>query len=70
VSYTLTAPTTAGTKTGFSGTLEPAVGEGVEVSGPSSVTVSSPPAQQTSVGHQVVLRSGWWWYVDRDDKCC
>jgi hypothetical protein len=48
VSYTLTAPTTAGTKTGFSGTLEPAVGEGVEVSGPSSVTVSSPPAQQTA----------------------
>ena len=47
VSYTLTAPTT-GEKSGFSGTLEPAEGEGVGVGGPSSVTVSSPPAQQTA----------------------
>ena len=50
VSYTLTAPTTAGTKTGFSGTLEPAEGEGMRVGGPSSVevTVTTPPAQQTA----------------------
>ena len=50
VSYTLTAPTTTETRSisGFSGTLEPAVTEGVGVSGPSSVTVSSPPAQQTA----------------------
>ena len=48
VSYTLTAPTTPGIKTGFSGTLEPAEGDGVTVGGPSSVIVSSPPAQQTA----------------------
>ena len=50
VSYTLTAPTTTETRSisGFSGTLEPAVTEGVGVSGPSSVTVLSPPAQQTA----------------------
>ena len=58
VNYTLTAPTT-GEKTGFSGTLDPAEGDGVTVDGPSSVTVSSPPAPDC-VGHQVVLplRSG------------
>jgi hypothetical protein len=54
VSYTLTAPTTSGEKSGFSGTLEPttpgsrsgfmgnlepAEGDGVTVGGPSSVTV-------------------------------
>ena len=50
VSYTLTAPTTTETRSisGFSGTLEPAQGDGVTVSGPSSVTVLSPPAQQTA----------------------
>ena len=48
VSYTLRAPTTTGIKSGFSGTLEPAQGAGVTVDGPSSVTVSSPPAQQTA----------------------
>ena len=49
VSYTLTAPTTTGIKSGFSGTLAPAQGDGVTVGGPSSVTVSSsPPAQQTA----------------------
>ena len=50
VSYTLTAPATTETISisGFSGTLEPAVGDGVGVSGPSSVTVSSPPAQPTA----------------------
>ena len=50
VSYTLTAPTTTGGKSGFSGTLEPAEGEGVRVGGPSSVevTVTTPPAQQTA----------------------
>ena len=50
VSYTLTAPTTTETRSisGFSGTLEPAVTEGVGVSGPSSVTVLSPPEQQTA----------------------
>ena len=48
VSYTLRAPTTTGEKSGFSGTLEPAEGDGVTVDGPSSVTVSSPPAQQTA----------------------
>ena len=48
VSYTLTAPTTTGRKSGFSGTLEPAQGDGVTVEGPSEVTVSSPPAQQTA----------------------
>ena len=48
VSYTLTAPTTPGRKTGFSGTLDPAVGDRVTVGGPSSVTVSPPPAQQTA----------------------
>ena len=48
VSYTLTAPTTTGRKSGFSGTLEPAQGDGVTVGGPSAVTVSSPPAQQTA----------------------
>ena len=44
VSYTLTAPTTTETRSisGFSGTLEPAVTEGVGVSGPSSVTVRRP----------------------------
>ena len=47
VSYTLTAPTTTETRSisGFSGTIEPAQGDGVGVSGPSSVTVLSPPAQ-------------------------
>ena len=47
VSYTLTAPTTTETRSisGFSGTLEPAQGDGVGVSGLSSVTVLSPPAQ-------------------------
>ena len=47
VSYTLTAPTTTGRKSGFSGTLEPAEGAGVTVRGPSSVQVrrpSPPPA--------------------------
>ena len=48
VSYTLTAPTTTGRSRLFSGNLEPAEGEGVVVGGPSSVTVSSPPAQQTA----------------------
>ena len=48
VSYTLTAPTTPGRKTGFSGTLDPAEGDRVTVGGPSSVTVSPPPAQQTA----------------------
>ena len=48
VSYTLRAPTTTGTKSGFSGTLAPAQGAGVKVDGPSSVIVSSPPAQQTA----------------------
>ena len=49
VSYTLTAPTTTETTSisGFSGTLEPAEGDGVTVRGPSSVTVSA-PAQQTA----------------------
>ena len=42
VSYTLTAPTITGEKSGFSGTLDPAVGERVEVSGPSSVQVGRP----------------------------
>ena len=44
VSYTLTAPTTTETRSisGFSGTIEPAVTEGVGVSGPSSVTVRRP----------------------------
>ena len=49
VSYTLTAPTTTeGSKSGFSGTLEPAQGDGVTVGGPSAVTVSSPQAQETA----------------------
>ena len=48
VSYTLRAPTTTGRKSGFSGNLEPAQGDGVTVDGPPSVTVSSPPAQQTA----------------------
>ena len=48
VSYTLTAPTTPGRKTGFSGNLEPAVGEGVTVRGPSGVTVTTPPAEPTA----------------------
>ena len=48
VSYTLTAPTTSGIKSGFLGTLAPAQGDGVTVGGPSSVTVLSPPAQQTA----------------------
>ena len=50
VSYTLTAPATTETRSisGFSGNLEPAEGDGVTVSGPSSVTVLSPPAQQTA----------------------
>ena len=50
VSYTLTAPTTPGKKSGFSGTLEPAQGDGEGVGGPSSVevTVATPPAQQTA----------------------
>ena len=73
VSYTLTAPTTPGIKTGFSGTLEPAEGDGVTVGGPSSVEVSvtTPPAQQTASATRSFspLRSGRWWYVDRDDKC-
>jgi hypothetical protein len=47
VSYTLTAPTAAGSKTGFSGTLAPATGDGVDVGGPSSVNVS-PSTQITS----------------------
>ena len=46
VSYTLTAPTSTGTKSGFSGTLTPATGSGVSVGGPSSVTVS--PSTQTA----------------------
>ena len=46
VSYTLTSAT-SGRKTGFSGTLDPAEGDGVTVGGPSEVTVS-PPAQQTA----------------------
>ena len=48
VSYTLTAPTTIGENSGFSGTLEPAQGDGVTVGGPSAVTVSSPQAQETA----------------------
>ena len=48
VSYTLTAPTTPGRKTGFSGNLAPAEGDGVRVGGPSSVTVTTPPAQETA----------------------
>ena len=50
VSYTLTAPTTTETRSisGFSGTLEPAQGDAVTVTGPPAVTVSSPPAQQTA----------------------
>ena len=48
VSYTLGAPAMTGRKSGFSGTLAPAQGAGVEVDGPSSVTVSSPPVQQTA----------------------
>ena len=48
VSYTLTAPTTPGRKTGFSGTIEPAEGDGVRVGGPSQVTVTTPPAQETA----------------------
>ena len=39
VSYTLTAPTTPGLKSGFSGNLAPAQGAGVTVGGPSRVTV-------------------------------
>ena len=59
VSYTLTAPTTPGRKTGFSGTLDPAEGDRVTVGGPSSVTVSPPPGTADCVGHQVApLRSG------------
>ena len=72
VSYTLTAPTTTETRSisGFSGTLEPAVTEGVGVSGPSSVTVLSPPAQQTasatrSFSSSEVASGG---PVDRDDN--
>ena len=42
VNYTLTAPTAAGTKSGFSGTLMPAEGAGVTVGGSSRVTVSRP----------------------------
>ena len=42
VSYTLTAPATAGSKSGFSGNLSPATGAGVSVGGPSSVDVSQP----------------------------
>ena len=42
VNYTLTAPTTTGRKPGFSGTLEPAQGDGVTVGGPSSVQVRRP----------------------------
>ena len=50
VSYTLRAPTTTETISisGFSGTLEPAVGDGVTVDGPSSVTISAPARQQTA----------------------
>ena len=48
VSYTLTAPTTSGEKSGFSGTLAPAEGDGVRVGGPPAVTVTSPPAQQAA----------------------
>ena len=60
VSYTLTAPTTTGEKSGFSGTLEPAQGDGVTVGGPSEVTVTDSPGTGAGVGHQVVLplRSG------------
>ena len=49
VSYTLRAPATTETISisGFMGNLEPAVGDGVRVGGPSSVTVSA-PAQQTA----------------------
>ena len=39
VSYTLTAPTTPGRKTGFMGNLAPAEGDGATVGGPSGVTV-------------------------------
>ena len=48
VSYTLTAPTTSGEISGFSGTLAPAQGAGVTVGGPTAVTVSPSPAQQTA----------------------
>ena len=44
VSYTLTAPSTPGRKTGFSGTLDPAEGAVVTVGGPSEVGVGRPPA--------------------------
>ena len=46
VTYRLTAPATAGSVSGFSGTLTTQDGTGVSVGGPSSVTVS--PAQQTA----------------------
>jgi hypothetical protein len=52
VSYTLKAPTTTGSKSGFTGTLDPATGAKVNVGGPSSVTVSpstqTPPPTQTA----------------------
>jgi hypothetical protein len=61
VSYTLTAPTAAGSKTGFSGTLAPATGDGVDVGGPSSVKCWRPflggrlVVRTDCDGHQVVL---------------
>ena len=72
VSYTLRAPTNIGEKSGFSGTLAPAEGAGVTVDGPSGVTVSPSPAQETASATRVVLplRSGGWRPVGRDDKCC
>ena len=55
VSYTLTAPTTPGLKSGFSGNLAPAQGAGVTVGGPSRGDRHDPPGTADSVGHQVVL---------------
>ena len=72
VSYTLTAPTTTETRSisGFSGTLEPAVRRRSDGRRPFLGDRLVPTGTADSVGHQVVLplRSGVWWYVDRDDK--
>ena len=72
VSYTLTAPTTTETRSisGFSGTLDPAVTEGVGGQRPFLGDRLVPTGTADSVGHQVVLllRSGVWWSVDRDDN--
>ena len=72
VSYTLTAPTTTETTSisGFSGTLEPAEGDGVTVRGPSSVTVSAPAQQTASATRSLPSEVEGGGCVDRDDKCC